>query len=145
MPINLSGLELSREQRDALVAHALATSPEECCGVLLGREDQPRSRVAEVAPAENVAPAEERRHRFHIDPAWLASVQRRARGAGLEIVGYYHSHPEGAAHPSDHDAACALSEVSTVIVGLGVGEDPDVRCWRWSPSVGRYEEERLVV
>lgn len=141
--INLSGLEVSQEQLTALVEHARDASPEECCGVLLGRKGRPRSQVIEVAPAENAAPVEERRRRFHIDPVWLASVQRRARGEGLEIVGYYHSHPEGEAHPSEHDASCAVAEVSTVIIGLGVGEGERVRCWRWSAHRGRFEEETL--
>lgn len=153
---NLQGLDFGPEQLDALVEHARAASPEECCGVLLGRSDPRRSRVLEVVPARNAAPAAERRRRFHIDPAWLATIQQRARRLGLEILGYYHSHPEGGACPSEHDAVCAVTEVCTVIIGLGGcdgggdgegdGEGDggaEIRSWRWSAHRGRFEEETL--
>jgi proteasome lid subunit RPN8/RPN11 len=76
--------------------------PEEACGLLLGRPDA----IIDLRPARNVA--DEPRRRFEIDPAMLLATHREARGLGLEVIGHYHSHPNGRAAPSRRDAARAL-------------------------------------
>lgn len=87
------------EQR--LIAEAAAAHPLECCGLLLGRANA----VAAVVPCRNVHPSPERH--FEIDPVALIAAHREARTGGLEIIGYYHSHPSGQAEPSVLDAAQA--------------------------------------
>jgi proteasome lid subunit RPN8/RPN11 len=79
---------------NSLTQHALADYPGECCGILLGTRDDQIRRVSQVIPCRNVhvSPAT----RYAIDPAELISIQRRAREQQLEIVGFYHSHPD---HP----------------------------------------------
>lgn len=75
--------------------------PRECCGLLLGQ----RNRVALAQPAANVHP-DPLRH-FEIDPAALIAAHRAQRAGGLELIGYYHSHPNGRAEPSAEDIAMA--------------------------------------
>lgn len=77
---------------------------EECCGLLLGRG----GRIEEARPAANVA-ADRRRH-FEIDPQALVDAHRAARAGGLEVLGYYHSHPTGPAEPSATDRASAARD-----------------------------------
>jgi len=79
---------------NSLTQHALTDYPSECCGVLLGTRDGQKRWVSQVIPCRNVhvSPAT----RYAIDPAELISIQRRAREQQLEIIGFYHSHPE---HP----------------------------------------------
>ncbi|MGH9464924.1 MAG: Mov34/MPN/PAD-1 family protein [Thermoanaerobaculia bacterium] len=122
--------------------HAEASRPEECCGILLGEPGAEGPRVAEVVPAGNAAP-DDRRARYAIEPTDLLAAAKRARSLGLEIVGYYHSHPRGPAEPSERDGEHAWPEASYLIVGLGHCGGP--RSWRLRPGTVEFEEEPLEV
>ena len=90
-------LELSRDVMEALLAEAEAAGSQECCGILLGEG----ARITAIRPAANVHP-EPARH-FEIDPRALIDAHRDARSAGPQVLGYYHSHPNGLAEPSATD------------------------------------------
>jgi proteasome lid subunit RPN8/RPN11 len=81
------------------LAHAREAAPDECCGLLLGRGDE----IAEAVRARNVA--EQPAARFLIDPADHFAALRRARERGLDVVGFYHSHPSSPPEPSARDLA----------------------------------------
>ena len=83
---------------------AARAAPLECCGLLLGRA----GRVQEARPAANIAP-DPARH-FEIDPAALFAAHRAARDGGLELLGYYHSHPAGHPVPSATDCEHASGD-----------------------------------
>ena len=82
-----------------MVRHAHEAAPDECCGLLLGLGDE----IVDVFRARNIAvdPAT----RFLIDPADHFAARRAARERGLEVVGFYHSHPRSPADPSARDGA----------------------------------------
>ncbi len=82
-----------------IAAHAREAAPDECCGVLLGHGDE----IVDAVRARNIAhdPAT----RFRIDPADHFAARRHARERGLEVVGFYHSHPSSPPQPSARDAA----------------------------------------
>ena len=82
-----------------IVAHARETAPEECCGLLLGRDGD----IVEAVPARNIA--DEPATRFLVDPRDHFDGRRAARARGLEVVGFYHSHPHSPAEPSERDLA----------------------------------------
>ncbi len=84
-----------------LLEEAQRAHPRECCGLLLGQGN----RIALAQPAANVHP-DPLRH-FEIDPAALIAAHRAQRAGGLELIGYYHSHPNGRAAPSAEDSAMA--------------------------------------
>jgi proteasome lid subunit RPN8/RPN11 len=108
--------------RDVL-AHAREAAPEECCGLLVGRGDA----VVEAVRARNVA---EGPNRFLIDAQDHILARRRARDRGLEIVGFYHSHPHSAAEPSATDREEAgYPDHLFLIVGLRE-EAADIRLFR---------------
>ena len=94
-------IRLSRAAHDELRRHAEESWPRESCGVLLGRGAGGTRAVAEALRCRNVDPAPERRYR--LDPRELLSAVKRARRSGQEVVGFYHSHPEGPARPSAVD------------------------------------------
>jgi len=95
-----------------MVAHAQRTAPAECCGVLVGAGD----RVIEAVPAKNLSPDP---NRFLLDPKTHIAAERDARGRGLAVVGFYHSHPHSAAQPSPTDIAeSSYAEALHVIVSL---------------------------
>jgi len=109
---------------DRLLTEAAAAHPQECCGLLLGREGE----VLEARPARNVSPCSERR--FEIDPMALIAAHKAARGGGMQIVGYYHSHPKGDADPSETDAAMAAHDGALWAIVSGT----DIGWWRDGPS-----------
>lgn len=104
-----------------LRAHCARARPEEACGLLIGAG----CAVARVEPAENVA--EDRRHRFEVDPRLLLRLHRELRDGPQAVLGVYHSHPEGRAEPSPVDLAKALDPT---LVWLIVGADGAARAWR---------------
>jgi proteasome lid subunit RPN8/RPN11 len=84
---------------ESVVEHAREAFPRECCGLLLGR----RGDIADVFPARNIADEPERR--FLIDPEDHFAARRAARTRGLDVIGFYHSHPRSPAEPSERDRA----------------------------------------
>ena len=109
---------------DAVVAHARATAPAECCGVLIGRAEE----VLEAVPTRNAA---DRPTRFLIDPQDHFEAIRTARRRQLDVVGYYHSHPHSPPLPSATDLAEAnYPDHLSLIVSL-CDDPPDVRLYRF--------------
>jgi proteasome lid subunit RPN8/RPN11 len=97
-------LTISQPDFDTLRAHGEQTYPYECCGVLLGHVEADERRVAEVFACGNTR--EDRpQDRYHIDPRELVRIQRQGRERGLDIVGFYHSHPDHPAQWSQTDLA----------------------------------------
>lgn len=91
-------LELTGDVARGVLEHALETRPLECCGVLLGPD---ADHADEILRAENVH--DQPRTRYEIDPDTLLDAVQRAEERGRAIVGFYHSHPRGAAAFSETD------------------------------------------
>ncbi len=104
---------IARQVAETLMAEAAAAHPRECCGLLLGVPGQ----IERAVVAANVAADPLRR--FEIDPATLLRTHREARGAGLAVVGHYHSHPDGIAAPSPRDAARAVADGQIWLIVAG--------------------------
>ncbi len=122
---------------DDIVDHARAELPNECCGLLVGTADE----VAWSVRASNLRQSPTR---FLIDPVAHFAALKRAREAGLSVIGAYHSHPGTAASPSETD----LEEVSEpgflhLIVSLrNAGTTPEVRAFR--VAGGNFRPVELV-
>ena len=97
-------LELSSRLVEAMLSEAAGAHPRECCGLLLGEGET----IMEIRPAENVHPNPEKH--FEIDPQQLVDAHRDARSGGSQVLGYYHSHPNGREGPSPEDAAMAAGD-----------------------------------
>ena len=95
---------VAREVLDSLLAEAARAAPLECCGLLLGHGE----RIEQVQPVANVA--DDPARRFEIDPAALLAAHKSARQGGPELIGYYHSHPEGHPLPSATDCEHASGD-----------------------------------
>jgi len=89
---------------DQLRAHGEETYPHECCGILLGISDADNITVTELIRAGNTR-TDSAHNRYNIAPQELISAQRQARKSGLDIVGFYHSHPDHPAQWSPTDFA----------------------------------------
>jgi proteasome lid subunit RPN8/RPN11 len=97
-------LILSQQLYDELRAHGEETYPHECCGILLGKSDAENLTVAQLIRAGNTR-TDSAHNRYHIAPQELIKAQREGRKAGLDIVGFYHSHPDHPAQWSPTDFA----------------------------------------
>ena len=89
---------------DQLRAHGEETYPHECCGILLGKSTDADLQVIEILRAGNTC-TDSAHNRYNIAPQELIAAQRQARKSGLDIVGFYHSHPDHPAQWSPTDFA----------------------------------------
>ena len=116
-----------------LCEEAKRAAPAECCGLLLGRDEC----ISQARPAANVSP--EPLTHFEIDPVCLLSAHKAAREGGLEVIGYYHSHPEGHPVPSATDCEHASGDGRVwAIVAAG-----EVTFWR--DAVGQFMQLAVAV
>ena len=97
-------LQISQHLYDELRAHGEETYPHECCGILLGKAGDETMRVAAILRAGNTR-TDSAHNRYHIAPQELIAAQREGRKQGLDIVGFYHSHPDHPAQWSPTDFA----------------------------------------
>ena len=106
---------------DAVRSAAAAALPVECCGLLVGRREGADARVESVIAAANVA-ADPARF-FEADPETLIAVHKSARRDGRELIGHYHSHPNGRSVPSANDRARAVAagEAWLIVPVTGAG------------------------
>jgi proteasome lid subunit RPN8/RPN11 len=101
-------LRIEYSDYEALRAHGEETYPNECCGVLLGKniagDGAAVNHVRQIVRAGNTR-TDSAHNRYNIAPQELVKIQRKARGLGLDIVGFYHSHPDHPAQWSTTDFA----------------------------------------
>ncbi|MEO6055763.1 MAG: M67 family metallopeptidase [Gemmatimonadales bacterium] len=120
-------LRLPAALADEIRRHGESAYPAECCGALVGRAEGSAKAVVRLAPAVNRRTDDP--HRYLIAPDDLRRLEADVRGAGQEIVGYYHSHPDHPARPSAFDAAHAWPWYSYLIVRIDRGRGADVASW----------------
>jgi proteasome lid subunit RPN8/RPN11 len=124
----------------ALVAirrHAARIYPDECCGALLGPS---AGHVTEAYPLDNTFPDEQRR-RFLVGPDEYRRAEARAVETGLQLLGFYHSHPDHPAEPSAFDLEHAWPNLSYLIISVQQGQPKVARSWRLKPDRSGYDEE----
>lgn len=135
-------LSLPRAAYDDILAHA-AGSDEEICGILAGErgdDGADESRVEAVHRATNVA--DDPRTRYLIDPEEQLRLIEEIEDGGREVVGFYHSHPEGPALPSETDAERAAWPGYSYAICVP-GERPYLGSWRWTGE--RFEREAVAL
>ena len=134
---------------EKMLAHARGGYPNEACGMFLGRPAG-----AEPALVEDVVPVENRetekpRVRYAIAPEDHIRIDREAQKRGLEILGYFHSHPDHPALPSETDrqrAADTLSDgVIHVVVGVENGERATPTAWIFRDAKQAFEDEAFEI
>ena len=97
-------LKLSQKEYSEIRRHGEETYPHECCGVLLGQMDGDVRTVTSTARCGNTR-TDSPQNRYQIDPKELIRIQRQGRERGEDVIGFYHSHPDHAAHWSSTDLA----------------------------------------
>ena len=131
------------DQVAAIHAHARETFPEECCGFLIGPEAEDKV-VARVRRATNVV-TENRERRYVIDPREILAVEKELRATGEAILGYYHSHPNHPAEPSEFDRSHAWPWYSYVILSIVDRVPKDLRAWSLEGTSASFQPVPLEI
>jgi len=112
----IATLILPQHLRDQIAREALAAHPRECCGLIEGTHNKLETIALACHPTRNLAAGNDS---FEIDPARHIELLRSLRGTGREILGCYHSHPNGRAEPSSRDLARATDENFLWLIAAG--------------------------
>jgi proteasome lid subunit RPN8/RPN11 len=137
-------VRLAASLADDIRRQGEAAYPAECCGALVGRSAEDGIKdVVRLAPAFNRRTDDP--HRYLISPDDLRRLEAQVRAEGLEIVGYYHSHPDHPAVPSGFDAEHAWPWYSYVIVQVEQGRGADLTSWVLEDDRPRMHAESLEV
>jgi proteasome lid subunit RPN8/RPN11 len=126
----------------AIHRHGESTYPHECCGFLLGRTEENRRIVVQTRRAQNQRD-DSPRNRYQISPQEYMRADRAAREAGLDIVGFYHSHPDHPARPSQFDLDNAWPELVYVITAVNQGQAGETTAWRLADDRSRFLPEEI--
>jgi proteasome lid subunit RPN8/RPN11 len=137
-------IRLTLEQVDQIRKQGEATYPQECCGLLLGQIVSGEKVVAETYAAENAKQEGTQHNRYLIPPATVREAEEYARNQKLEIVGFYHSHPNAPARPSQFDLDHAWPFYSYVIVSVKDGRAEDMTCWRMRDDRSCFDPEEMT-
>jgi proteasome lid subunit RPN8/RPN11 len=138
----MSRLVISTPHLRTTEQHAAASYPDECCGVLIGRILDGSTVVERVLSADNERD-DSRHNRYLINPETVLAAHKEARALGLDVVGYYHSHPDHPARPSEFDREHAWPGVSYLIVSVEKGSVADSRSWRLADDREKFDEEKI--
>ena len=124
------------------------TYPNECCGIMIGRDMSDgtcvRRIVERLEPMQNVFDAEQQRRRFAVDPLALIRADKAAAAEGMVVLGFYHSHPDHPARPSEYDREHAWPFYSYVIVSIAQGKAVDMTSWVLDDETQTFSRQDVV-
>ncbi len=136
-------LTLSDEHKDAIRAHAERGYPEEICGFLIGQTSGDDKAAVRLLPIENIR-EENRQRRFEIAPGDFHKADSDARRDGQAILGFYHSHPDHPARPSEYDREHAWPWYSYIIVSVQSGKAADLTSWVLKEDGSQFDAEEIL-
>jgi len=131
-------VKLSAEVERAIRRHGEETYPHECCGALVGNGDR-----IEVAVALPNMTEEGPRRRFLVRPSDYRIAEQQASDRNGELLGFYHSHPDHPARPSQFDLDHAWPTFAYIIVAVAAGAAGDMTVWFLQEDRSRFDEGEL--
>lgn len=135
-------LKIPSQLLERIDAHGVETYPHECCGALLGREGDAGREVLDLLPLANRR-HDSPRNRFEVTPDDVRLAEKTAGERQMELIGWYHSHPDAPARPSEFDREHAWPWYSYVIVSVQKGEPGDTTSWRLQDDRQAYDAETI--
>lgn len=154
------GLRITEDCLNSIRRHGARDYPNECCGAMLGVEADGTKEVIALAPLTNLRSDPDRaaallplaspgleseRNRFLIDPSDVLKMEREAQARELDIIGFYHSHPDHPARPSDYDRDHAFPWYSYVIIAVQAGQPGPFASFTLREDRSSFEEEAIEV
>jgi proteasome lid subunit RPN8/RPN11 len=136
---------LSAEQKAAIEKHGEETFPNECCGFILGKLNGADRSAVELMRAANDREGEAQHNRFLITPEAYMRGEKAARAKKLDIVGFYHSHPNAPARPSQYDLDHAWPVYSYVIVSIRDKVAADITSWKLKDDRSAFDAEDIRI
>jgi len=127
----------------AMVSHARATYPNECCGAMLGAIDGDAKTVRESVALENAFEGEQAA-RYELRPEDLLAADKAARARGMDLIGIYHSHPDCGAYFSPTDLRNSCPWYSFVVLSIQKGEFDHANSWLPNMDQTEAAKEELV-
>jgi proteasome lid subunit RPN8/RPN11 len=137
-------LKVSEELSSGIRAHGMETYPHECCGALLGRDGEDGREVLALVPLTNRRD-DSSRNRFSITPEDVRQAEQNAKEHGLELIGWYHSHPDSPARPSEYDREHAWPWYSYIIVRSEAQGTREMTSWRLSDDRASFATEAIEI
>lgn len=137
--ININTLHI-----DEIKKYGQEEYPYECCGILLGKFGVDKSKtVEELLPISNARDEKNRHNRFLITPEEMMRSEFYARKNKMDIIGFYHSHPDHPAVPSDYDLQHAWPLYSYIIVSVKNGLAENFTSWELKEDRSKFNEETI--
>jgi proteasome lid subunit RPN8/RPN11 len=138
----IKALRIREELVQRIRTHGAETYPHECCGALLGRDDENSREVLDLLPLANRR-NDSPHNRFEVTPDDVRLAEKTARARQLELLGWYHSHPNAPARPSEFDREHAWPWYSYIILSVERGEPREMTSWRLEDDRSAYDSEAI--
>jgi proteasome lid subunit RPN8/RPN11 len=137
-------LKLSSELEKKIREDGEAAYPNECCGVLIGEVDNAGVKtVRSTLTIDNAREDGEQYHRFLITPEDMMKAEQTAIAMKLDVIGFYHSHPDHPSAPSGYDKDHALPFYSYVIVSVDKGKAQILTSWELTDDRSDFVKEKV--
>ena len=127
-------IRLSDAHLDAIRAHGVDTFPHECCGAILGDVAAGVKIVRELRPLPNV-----------FSPDQMFALMQEERRTKRKILGFYHSHPNHPAHPSEYDRVWASPWYTYIIVSIRNRQPADLTAWQLDDAGAAFQPEEIEI
>lgn len=135
-------LKIESQLLQRIHAHGVETYPHECCGALLGRDADSGREVTDLLPLANRR-NDSPRNRFEVTPEDVQLAEKTARENHVDLIGWYHSHPDAPARPSEFDREHAWPWYSYIIVSVQQRQPRDTTSWRLRDDRAGYDSEQI--
>jgi proteasome lid subunit RPN8/RPN11 len=140
----ISPLKISEALAAQIRAHGVETYPHECCGAILGTDDDGTRTVRDLMPLQNRRD-DSPRNRFEVTPGDVRLAEKTATAKNLDLIGWYHSHPDAPARPSEFDRDHAWPWYSYIIVSIQKGAPQDMNSYRLQDDRAAYDPEPIDI
>jgi len=138
-------LKLFPEHEKIIRAEGERAYPNECCGILTGEIDEDGIKIVKYTEVINNAREDsEQYHRFLITPEDMMQAEITARNKKQDVIGFYHSHPNHPALPSDYDKEHALPFYSYVIVSVMRNKSEELTSWELTADRKQFNSEEII-
>jgi len=137
-------IKVKPDHVEAIKSHGESTFPYECCGLLLGRLVDGEKVLEETYAVANAKEEGTKHNRFLIPPEAILKGERYAREKKLDVLGFYHSHPNAEARPSQFDLDHAWPFYSYIIVSVKGSKAQEMNSWKMAEDRSRFDSEPIV-
>lgn len=137
-------IQIPKKVLNSILQEAKKAYPNECCGLLIGKNENGKKNVIRITPITNINKTR-MQDRYEMDPRELEAADNVARQKSIDIIGIYHSHPDHPPRPSAFDQERAWPVYSYMIVAVEKGVKFEAQSWVLEDWGGEFQEEVLTI